>query len=1284
MKTWKKATLFLMIIFSVLLFLPHARSEAAATTASGTWGELSWTLDDSELLTIEGSGKMNDFDDASTEGWLAFRDSITRVVIGPGITRIGDGAFYSCNKLTSVTIPAEVEGRAGMGMDAFYDCTALTDVYFGGTFGQWVNDGSSVWGGNDVLDSARLHFGDSVASGLWGDLGWSLCEGGQLIISGSGRMNNFTRNSQAAWRTYGDSVHSVYLINGVENIGNFAFYDFNNLTGLIFRCGCSSIGDSAFYSCGALGDITFPNNLTSIGKLAFSACQSMTELDIPVSLTSIGQDAFRSCGSFSYVLYRGTTAQWTEIDIGSGNDELTARAVSCQDGRAGTWGNHTWTLHNDKLTISGIGPMKDYDSAVMDWTNYPGWWYYGVRELVIQPGVTSIGDRLFAWYSERSQDVLMTKVTLPDGLVSIGVDAFYGNVSLNSVAFPSSVKMIGDHAFSKCGMQELIIGAGVESIGKGAFSGCFMTSVTIPANVKSIGDGAFSDCWNLSELLVDPANSTYCSVDGVLYSKDMTELISCPRGKTGSFSIPAGVKTIRANACSRLSGLTALTIPEGVTSVGSNAFYGCNKLKELRIPSSVKSIGESAFYGCSGITELTLLPGLESIGDNAFQVCSGLNKLTLPQGLTVIGSSAFIYCSNLASVTIPQSVTNIGEYAFFYCSNLADIYYDGTQEQWDAISVGDSNDPLLGAKLHFGADAFDARRDAYPFGNGMSAYGYTGRGPGESYPIPYEPSFRLIFGDTVAGKAKFAQAIRSPWSGNCCGMSSSAALMYAGQLLPADFGKSDVYSLSIADSNGSMTVLTFVEAMQVAQYTDQFAKDYSENRVYYHELAAGSTKLTALYNAVNSGLDGNHGTVIGVCRSGIGAHALLAYRMEKISDTESRMYVYDCNFPGETRYFTLRFDSAGQAVGWSYDMGGYGVWGGESSDFISYIPYSTIEYIWTHRGNLYDGKEMLSFAGENLSILDFSGREVASIVDGQLFTSSADIYELPELSMTWSGVGSVFLPRDFYTVTSNDGMALELSMVDQNTGASVVTSASMVSFAVDDSLRENTVIVENAAQNDSYTVSLESSREGVKYENVVVSGTGRGESISISGDNDTLSISNCNVDSLQINGVERVAYTITTYTGAGGSISPRGDILIDANGGKLFRITPDAGYEIDSVKVDGEEQGTVSEYEFTDVTRDHRITVTFRRVCGVTEAFFDRASNTVSAELVKQGSVRLVCAAFDSEGRMICMASRTVAKNSDTASVVLPGGALPENVTIRLLLLDSSWRPLCKSYSFTA
>ena len=128
-----------------------------------------------------------------------------------------------------------------------------------------------------------------------------------------------------------------------------------------------------------------------------------------------------------------------------------------------------------------------------------------------------------------------------------------------------------------------------------------------------------------------------------------------------------------------------------VTSIGSEAFRGCSGLTSIEIPAGVTSIGESAFYGCSGLKSIEIPAGVTSIGSEAFSGCSGLTSIEIPAGVTSIGEFAFWACSGLTSIEIPVGVTEIGYAAFEGCSGLKDVYYTGTQEQWDNI-WGSGND----------------------------------------------------------------------------------------------------------------------------------------------------------------------------------------------------------------------------------------------------------------------------------------------------------------------------------------------------------------------------------------------------------------------------------------------------------------------------------------------------------------------------------------------------------------------------------------------------------------
>jgi hypothetical protein len=150
-----------------------------------------------------------------------------------------------------------------------------------------------------------------------------------------------------------------------------------------------------------------------------------------------------------------------------------------------------------------------------------------------------------------------------------------------------------------------------------------LASLSIPASVTSIGEEAFVDCMSLPEISVDPLNSTYSSVNGVLFDKSQTRLLQYPGAReAGDY-----------------------TAPEHVTSIADRAFRGCGSLTNINLGSALTSIGAYAFQNCGqGGLRIARLPNtLTNIG---------VINLTIPETVTELGSAAFFNCANLSSVTI--------------------------------------------------------------------------------------------------------------------------------------------------------------------------------------------------------------------------------------------------------------------------------------------------------------------------------------------------------------------------------------------------------------------------------------------------------------------------------------------------------------------------------------------------------------------------------------------------------------------------------------------------------
>ncbi len=151
--------------------------------------------------------------------------------------------------------------------------------------------------------------------------------------------------------------------------------------------------------------------------------------------------------------------------------------------------------------------------------------------------------------------------------------------------------------------------------------------IIIPSTVEVMGDNCFIECMNLEEIQVEEDNRNYCSEDGVLFTKDKSELIQCPAKKNGDYDIPKEVKAINAWAFDRCKQLTAIAIPEGITEISSGTFYSCLNLKKVELPDGIKELGSSAFYNCQKLEIIYMPNKIEEIAENAFVGCSKLTEI---------------------------------------------------------------------------------------------------------------------------------------------------------------------------------------------------------------------------------------------------------------------------------------------------------------------------------------------------------------------------------------------------------------------------------------------------------------------------------------------------------------------------------------------------------------------------------------------------------------------------------------------------------------------------------
>ena len=278
-------------------------------------------------------------------------------------------------------------------------------------------------------------------------------------------------------------------------------------------------------------------------------------------------------------------------------------------------------------------------------------------DITVPQGVTVIGsteNTVGVGFGDRKN---ITSVILPEGLTTIGNNAFTGCTNLKTVLLPNTVIYIGNNAFWECSSLE---------------------SIDLPPNLTYIGSHAF----HYTPYYNDEGNWQ----DGVLYIGNY--LISVKQDYTGTFTVKAGTRGIAGHA------------------------FGATGITEISIPDSVIFIGDQAFNNCA-ISHITIPDSVTTIGAGAFVYSQHLTSIVISNNVTELASYIFYGCSKLESVVIGSGVTTIYYNAFAECDNLSSVFYVGTEEAWKAIAIESSNTSLLNATVYFYSETEPTEKGNY-------------------------------------------------------------------------------------------------------------------------------------------------------------------------------------------------------------------------------------------------------------------------------------------------------------------------------------------------------------------------------------------------------------------------------------------------------------------------------------------------------------------------------------------------------------------------------------------
>lgn len=227
--------------------------------------------------------------------------------------------------------------------------------------------------------------------------------------------------------------------------------------------------------------------------------------------------------------------------------------------------------------------------------------------------------------------------------------------------------------------------------------------------VASAGDFVSSAPYSAETMTASAEDYTEGTYESLTYQKydNYITISGCDNSAT-EVNIPAKIEGMPVTqiddfSFSQCYNLTSVTIPDSVTLIGWQAFYKCTSLESIVIPDSVVSLRQSAFSSCTSLKDVTLSSSLKSPGGYTFVGCTSLESIVIPDGYESLGYCTFSGCKNLKSITIPESVKYVDGYTFDFCDNLTDIFYSGTKESWDTISINpEFNSSFLNATVHYG------------------------------------------------------------------------------------------------------------------------------------------------------------------------------------------------------------------------------------------------------------------------------------------------------------------------------------------------------------------------------------------------------------------------------------------------------------------------------------------------------------------------------------------------------------------------------------------------------
>ena len=623
---------------------------------------------------------------------------LVKVNIPNSVTRIAESAFYNCTSLKTINIPESITSIDG---GAFNSCYSLQNVYIDDLY-SWFNIDFGSVEASPLYYGADLYINDELVTDI--TVPKEITKIDSYMFSGCTSIKNVIIHDGVKSIEYNAfkncrSLTDITIPDSVTQIGDYAFSQCTSLSKVNFTGNISSIGKGAFYYCNSLKSVSIPNNVSRIFEDTFRDCD-LESIIIPDSVTKIETNAFDRCYNINVVFFMGTEEQWKSIKISTlGNDYLKNARIYC--------------IADENYFFQ--------DNVLFNATKTKLIAYGATDNIYVVPDTVKSVDK-DAFYG-----VSVDVIVLPDNLKHIGVYSFKGS-DIDYIYIPSSLSTVDEYAFQNSSIEKVFFEGSKEqwnAINIGSYNSgltntdiCYNSKLIvdnnvvyneektyliyydalkkesiyiIPDSVNIIEGGAFQESENLKKLIIPDSVTDIIGRDTFKNCSNLVEV-----------RISHSLTTIKPYTFQDCDSLKQISLPDGIIEIEDGAFLNCETLLNISFPESLTAIGYAAFAYCNSLTYVSLPDSLTSIEGAVFKNCSNLEKICLSEGdLTTIPSYAFYGCEKLAQIYIPSNITAFGDSAFSGCNQLTDIYFGGTEEEWDKIAIDSSNSTIWAANVHF-------------------------------------------------------------------------------------------------------------------------------------------------------------------------------------------------------------------------------------------------------------------------------------------------------------------------------------------------------------------------------------------------------------------------------------------------------------------------------------------------------------------------------------------------------------------------------------------------------